>query len=310
MKVVYTLADIEYNKNSVITVGTFDGIHLGHKEIINELTIRAKKINGRSVLVTFDPHPREIVGRGPTRLLTTISERLEIFQKTAVDLVFVINFTFEFSRLPYDQFYNDYIFKGIGVNEVIVGHDHMFGRDREADIGKLKELGKSLGFKVDQISPVLLDGELICSSRIRDILLRGDVSAAEKYLGHTYSFHGKVVNGDGRGRQIGFPTANVEPLSDKKLIPAEGVYFVSLVVRDKKYFGMLNIGVRPTFDINSKRVIEVNIFDFDKEIYNDLITIFFHKRIRSETKFSSREELTQQLTLDKMKCENYIKQIN
>jgi riboflavin kinase / FMN adenylyltransferase len=310
MQVVYSLSDIEFNKYSVVTVGTFDGIHLGHKEIIRELKIRSKNISGRSVLITFDPHPREVVGRGPTKLLTTIDERLEIFNKSGIDLVFVINFTFEFSRLPYDQFYSDYIYNKIGVDEVIVGHDHMFGRDREANIDKLKELGKQLGFKVDQIPPVVIDGELICSSKIRDILLRGDVSKAENFLGHPYSLNGRVVSGEGRGKIIGFPTANVEPIFEKKLVPAEGVYFVSVIIQDRKHYGMLNIGVRPTFQTSSHRVIEVNIFDFASEIYDKEVTILFHKRIRSEKKFASKEDLTQQLILDKQICENYINQIN
>jgi riboflavin kinase/FMN adenylyltransferase len=310
MQVVYSLSEIEYNNYSVVTVGTFDGIHLGHKEIIRELNIRSQNIAGRSVLITFDPHPREVVGRGPTKLLTTIDERLEIFNKSGIDLVFVVNFTFEFSRLPYDQFYSDYIYNKIGVDEVIVGHDHMFGRDREANIEKLKELGSRLGFKVDQIPPVIIDGELICSSKIRDILLRGDVSKAENFLGHPYSLNGKVVNGEGRGKIIRFPTANIEPMSEKKLIPAEGVYFVSVIIQDRKHYGMLNIGVRPTFQTSSHRVIEVNIFDFTSEIYDKEVTILFHKRIRSEKKFSSKEDLTQQLILDKQICENYINQIN
>jgi riboflavin kinase/FMN adenylyltransferase len=310
MQVVYSLSDIEYNKYTVVTVGTFDGIHLGHKEIIRELNTRSQNIAGRSVLITFDPHPREVVGRGPTKLLTTIDERLEIFNKSSIDLVFVINFTFEFSRMPYDQFYSDYIYSKIGVDEVIVGHDHMFGRDREANIEKLKELGSRLGFKVDQIPPVIIDGELICSSKIRDILLRGDVSKAEIFLGHPYSLNGKVVSGEGRGKIIGFPTANIEPTSEKKLVPAEGVYFVSVIIQNRKHYGMLNIGVRPTFQTSSFRVIEVNIFDFTSEIYDKEVTILFYQRIRSEKKFSTKEDLMQQLILDKQICYNYINQIN
>jgi riboflavin kinase/FMN adenylyltransferase len=310
MEVVYSLSNIRYNKKSVITIGTFDGVHLGHKEIIREMISRAKNIDGRSVLITFNPHPREVVGRGPTKLLTTIDERLEILRKTGTDIVYVIDFTFEFSRLPYDQFYHDYIFTKVGVDEMIVGHDHMFGRDREANIDTLKELGSHLGFKVDQIPPVSINGELICSSKIRDMLLRGDVCPAENFLGRSYSLQGQVVSGDGRGKIMGFPTANIQPSSENKLVPAEGVYFVSVLIREQNFYGMLNIGIRPTFTTNSKRVIEVNVFDFESEIYDQNVTILFHNRIRSEKKFSSKEELSQQLTLDKQVCENYIKQIN
>jgi riboflavin kinase/FMN adenylyltransferase len=310
MQVARSLDEIAYDGNTVVTVGTFDGIHLGHQKIINELIARSKSRNGRSVLITFDPHPREVVGRGPTKLLTTIDERLHLLSQNQIDIIFIINFTFEFSRLPYDEFYKDYIYDKIGISEVIVGSDHMFGRDREANINQLIALGKRSGFVVDSIPPVTVDGVVVSSSRIRDIIMRGDVKLAEKYLGRQYSLKGKVVNGDGRGKSIGFPTANVQPLSYNKLIPAEGVYFVSVNLEEQKYYGMLNIGSRPTFTADTQKIIEVHLFDFKKNIYDEMLTVKFHRRIRSEIKFESKEELVTQLMKDKQECKIYVSELN
>lgn len=309
MKVYRSISEIDFDKNTIVTIGTYDGVHLGHQTIINELIVRAEKANARSILITFEPHPREVVGRGPTKLLTSIEERLQLLAAFKIDAIFIINFTFEFSRLPYEDFFKNIIFEKIGVKEIIVGYDHMFGRDREASIEQLKELGTQYGFTVDMMPPVKVDNEVVSSSKIRDILLRGDVCLAEKYLGRLYTLQGIVVKGDGRGKIIGFPTANVQPLSDKKLLPAEGVYFVSINVDNYDYFGMLNIGVRPTFSNEMRRVIEVHLFDFDKELYGKNVTINFRRRIRSEKKFSSTEDLIIQLKKDKLCSENFIKEL-
>ncbi len=310
MLIAKSLDEIPYDRNSVITVGTFDGIHLGHQKIINELIIRSKSRNGRSILITFDPHPREIAGRGPTKLLTTIEERLHHLAQSEIDIIFIIKFTFEFSRLSYDEFYKNYIYDKIGMSEVIVGYDHMFGKDREANITQLINLGKRLEFMVDSISPVTVEGVVVSSSRIRDIVMRGDVKLAEKYLGRQYSLEGKVVNGDGRGKSIGFPTANIQPLSNNKLIPAEGVYFVHVNLEEQKYYGMLNIGCRPTFTADIQKIIEVHLFEFKNNIYDKMLTINFHRRIRSEIKFKSKEELAAQLKNDEQECKIYISELN
>ncbi len=309
MIVVKTLDEIENNPNTVITIGTFDGIHKGHRKIINELITRAEKTKARKVLITFEPHPREIVGRGPTQLLTTLKERINILSEFDIDITFVVNFTFEFSRLPYDEFYKNYVYNGIGVKEVIIGYDHMFGRDREANIEQIKELGKIYNFTIDSIPPVSVDGEIVNSSLIRDILMRGDVCHAEKLLGRYYSLHGKIITGDKRGTILGFPTANVAPDSDRKLIPAEGVYLVRVSINEEKYFGMLNIGVRPTFYSQSNKVIEFHLFGFSKDIYDQTVKIDFIQRLRSEMKFESKEELIKRLNIDKIECEKIINQL-
>ena len=309
MQINKNTSEINFDKNTIITIGTFDGVHLGHQRIINELIEEAKDKLYRSVLITFEPHPREVVGRGPTKLLTTLEERLELLSKFNLDFVLVINFTYEFSRLHYDEFYTKYIHDKIGLQEVIVGYDHMFGRDREATLEQLKELGEKFKFKVRRIKPVTIDGQVVSSSLIREIIFRGDVCLAEKYLGRFYLLKGIVVGGDGRGKILGFPTANIEPLSDKKLIPAEGVYFVSVKINNDNYYGMLNIGVRPTFATEQKKVIEVNIFNFDGDIYGKKVDLYFHRRLRSEIKFDSKEDLIKQLEKDRTQCEKYIKEI-
>ncbi|RCK76552.1 MAG: Riboflavin kinase [Ignavibacteriae bacterium] len=310
MQLIKNGSEINFDKNTIITIGTFDGVHIGHQKILNQLIEDSRNKKYRSVLITFDPHPREIVGRGPTKLLTTLEERIEILSTFDLDYVYIINFTYEFSRLHYYDFYREYIHDKIGVKEVIVGYDHMFGRDREATFEQLKELANKFDFKVKRIKPVSVDGQIVSSSKIREIIFRGDVCLAEKYLGRFYSVKGLVVEGDGRGKLLGFPTANIQPLSDKKLIPAEGVYFVKIKLQNKFYYGMLNIGVRPTFEIERKKVIEVNIFNFEGEIYSNEVDLYFLRRLRSEIKFNSKEELIEQLKKDKLQCEKYIKEIN
>ncbi len=310
MQLIKSSSEINFDKNTIITIGTFDGVHIGHQKIINQLIEDSKNKKYRSLLITFDPHPREVVGRGPTKLLTTLEERIEILSKFNIDYIYIINFTYEFSRLHYYDFYKEYIHDKIGVKEVIIGYDHMFGRDREATFEELKELGSKFDFTVKRLRPVSVDGQVVSSSMIREIIFRGDVCKAEKFLGRFYSIKGFVVEGDGRGKLLGFPTANIKPLSEKKLIPAEGVYFVQIKLQNKFYYGMLNIGVRPTFDVERKKVIEVHIFDFDYEIYADEIDLYFIRRLRSEIKFNSKEELIEQLKKDKLQCERYIKEIN
>jgi riboflavin kinase/FMN adenylyltransferase len=302
MIVARSLQEINHQANSVVTVGTFDGIHVGHRTIINELITRARKRDGRSVVVTFDPHPREVVGRGPVKLLSSLDERLDMFKQLGVDAALVLQFTYEFSRQTSFEFYERYVVNGVGVKEVIVGYDHMFGRDREAGVKELQQMGAQIGFSAIAVPPVSMNGEVISSSRIREYLMRGDVEKTEQLLSRPYSLEGTVVQGDKRGASLGFPTANIRPLFENKLVPAEGVYFVQVDLNNQQLFGMLNIGVRPTFHNELKRVIEVNIFDFNEVIYGNVLRIHFVKRLRAEKKFSSKEELIAQLTRDRNEC--------
>lgn len=306
MIVARSVAEIPYAPKSVVTVGTFDGVHLGHQQIVRKLREHAHARGMRSVLVTFDPHPREVVGRGPVKLLTTIDERITLLDQLGIDVILILQFTFEFSRQSSREFYENYIVHSIGVEEVIVGHDHMFGRDREAGVEELRAMGQELGFGVYQEPPFSVDGEVVSSSKIRELLFRGDVRKSGDWLGRPYSIAGCVMKGDGRGASIGFPTANIQPQDEKKLIPAEGVYFVEIDYDGKNFFGMANIGIRPTFYEDGKKTIEVHIFDFHDTLYGKTIGLRFLQRLRAEQKFASQEELIAQLRRDQEQCMKFI----
>jgi riboflavin kinase/FMN adenylyltransferase len=308
MIVARSLDDLRKDSNSVVTVGTFDGVHLAHQEIVREVVQRAAMEGGRSVVVTFDPHPKEVVAsaKGPVSLLTTIAERIEILSGSGIDVLFIIEFTREFSRLSSHEFYERYLVNGTGVGEVVVGYDHMFGRDRQGTIEELLGMGKTFGFTVHAFHPYTVNGEIVSSTLIRKALAAGDVERARIFLGRNYSLHGSVVRGDGRGTTIGFPTANIKPDSQRKLIPARGVYLVAATVRETRVFGMLNIGVVPTFTDGVRQTMEVHLFDFAEEIYDEQLTITFLKRLRDERKFPSAQELVQQLERDKQESLRFI----
>ena len=212
MKVIRSLAEARKERNSVVTVGTFDGVHCAHREIIRALTRRAREQQGRSVVITFDPHPKEVVSsaKGSVELLTTIEERVALLEALGVDLLLVIKFTFEFSRISAETFYKDYIVNGVGASEVVVGYDHMFGRDRQGTVSELEEMGRLYGFSLVTVPPYQVDGEVVSSTRIRKALTAGEIERANAMLGRAYCVQGRVVEGDRRGATLGFPTANVE----------------------------------------------------------------------------------------------------
>ena len=298
MKVVSKLSDIGFDKNSVVTVGTFDGVHAGHREIVLEAVRRAKAREGRSVVITFEPHPREVVGSQTIQLLTTIDERKRLLQELKPDILFVVTFTYEFSRQSFRDFYLTYLVNGIGVSEIVEGYDHHFGRDREGSIEALITLGKEFGFSVVAVKPFSVGDDVVSSSRIRRSLAEGNVERAVEFLGRPYAFEGTVVKGDGRGRQLGFPTANVAPQSPKKIIPKNGVYFVGVRLGEKQYPGMANIGVRPTFEGQQKQMIEVHLLNYEGDLYGKEVGVHFLKRLRDEQKFSGPEALVAQLHKD------------
>jgi riboflavin kinase/FMN adenylyltransferase len=301
MKLARQIKEIPFNKNSTITVGTFDGVHLAHQKIIKEVVVLARKRNGRSVVVTFEPHPREVVANAGTKmqLLTTLQEREELCEQLGIDWFVVIEFDKAFSNLSFRDFYVTYLIGGIGMNLVVEGYDHHWGRNREGTIESLMQLGKEFEFDVVNIEPFTYNSHPVNSSIIRDDLNRGMVEDAAILLGRPYTLRGKVVAGDGRGRLLGYPTANLELDSLKKLIPGNGIYFVKVDVGTEMYFGMTSIGVRPTFQSTGRRTIEVNILDFDKDIYGYELTISFLRRMRDEFKFDSAEQLIQQMDKDK-----------
>lgn len=301
MNVIRSLESIRYAKNSVVTVGTFDGVHLAHREIIREVVNRARMTEGRSTVVTFDPHPKEVVAstRGPVHLLSTLAERIAMIGELQADELVVIPFTHGFSRVSATAFYEEYVSRMIGVREVVVGYDHTFGRDREAGTEELIALGRALDFSVFAVHPLTMDDGAISSTRIRRALAAGEVERAQRMLGYPYSLTGKVARGDRRGRTLGFPTANVVPDELRKLVPGNGVYLVGVRVAGVEAPGMMNVGVRPTLTSGGARVLEVHILDFEGEIYDETMTVTFFRRLRDEQTFASPEELVGQLERDR-----------
>jgi riboflavin kinase/FMN adenylyltransferase len=269
---------------------------------------RARRKEGRSVVVTFEPHPKNVVGKGPVSLLTTSDERTARIASSGIDLMLIVQFTVDVSRLDPVEFYTRYVVRGIGVGDVIVGYDHRYGRDRGAGIEELMRLGKEHAFSVTAIQPFRVDDEVVSSTAIRAALSRGDVLRAARLLGYRYELRGHVIRGDGRGKTLGYATANLEP-SPEKLIPGHGVYLVGVQLRGAAAFGMLNIGVRPTVSSNPQQTVEVHIFDFDEDIYGEEVTIEFIKKLRDEQRFSSIAELTAQLHRDKEVSREYVRDI-
>ena len=308
MRIVRSLSEISRNKQSVVTVGTFDGIHRAHQEIIREVVNRARMWEGRSVVVTFDPHPKEVVTstRGPVKLLTTLDERIARLEHLQVDVLLILPFTPQFSRLSSREFYQQCIVEGVGVSEVVVGYDHMFGRNREAGIDELVHMGKEFGFSVFAVHAVTVDGEAVSSTRIRKALAAGDLEHAMRLLGEPYSLSGLVVPGDRRGATLGFPTANIRPASEKKIVPARGVYLVKAAFGKDLRYGMLNIGVRPTVSEGTNETIEVHLLGFSGDLYGTTIKVWFLRRLREERRFSSLQELTAQLHRDREDALRYI----
>jgi len=302
MTKIIPLSEIKRDPNTVLTVGTFDGVHEGHQTIIERVVDHAKKRNARSIIVTFDPHPREIIqpGKEGIHLLTTIEERAELLDRLGVEIMLVIPFDRDFSLLTSEQFVRNIIYSKIGVNEFVIGYDHHFGRDRQGSRDTVERIGKDLGFKVEIIEAHEIGQITVSSTQVRKALeLRGEVELAAKFLGRPYRFTATVIHGDKRGKKIGYPTANLKPDNPKKVIPSNGVYAVDVLVNSEIYKGMMNIGVRPTFDGSHERTLEVNVFDFDQNIYGETIEVRFIKRIRNERKFQSVEDLISQLGDDK-----------
>jgi len=297
----FGLEHVEPEPRSFLTVGSFDGLHRGHRRILEELRRQAKAHNSSSTVVTFDPHSQLVInrpGKPAIQILTTIEEKQTLLHAAGIDRIVVIPFTREFSRTSSERFVRDILYQTIGMQGIIIGHDHGFGKNREGDVATLMCLGRELGFTVDEVPPLENDGVLISSTAIRRRLLEGDIEQANRWLGMAYRLTAEVVPGAGRGHVMNFPTANLEPVNRHKLIPAHGVYAVKATCGDQEYEGMMNIGVRPTF-AGTSRTLEVHLFDCDRDLYGELLEVQFLSRIRSERKFESVEALTAQLHQDK-----------
>ncbi len=305
MKVYTNIDDFKSIPNPVVTTGTFDGVHLGHQKIISRLKEIAKMENGETVLLTFYPHPRMVLfpDDNELKMLNTQQEKIDLLEHYGIDHLIIYPFTKEFSRLTSVEFVRNILVNTIQTKRLVIGYNHHFGRNREGSFEHLKEYGPLYGFDVEEIPAKDIDSIEISSTKIRNALLSGDVKTANNYLGHPFSITGKVVGGKKLGRTIGYPTANIEINDRYKIIPADGVYAVNVLHNGKLFGGMLNIGNNPTVE-GKGRSVEVNIFNFDQEIYGDDATIIFIERLRDEVKFNGVDQLKEQLSKDK---ENAIK---
>jgi riboflavin kinase/FMN adenylyltransferase len=281
---------------SVLTLGNFDGIHLGHQELVRMVIRRAKETGATSMVVTFRPHPLKILA--PEKcppLISIYEEKIRLFEKLGIDVLVKIPFTVEFSAMTPEDFVKNVLCDTLGAKEIFVGYNYRFGKGRKGDVQTLRRLGGQYGFTVREVEQISLGGEVISSTKIRDLLREGDVEHAARLLGRTYAITGIVVKGDGRGKGLGFPTANIAP--KHAIIPSDGVYAVRLSVRDRLYDGIANIGMRPTFN-KQALAIEVHVFDFDEDIYGEDISLYFIRKIREERKFRDAGALVDQIRSD------------
>lgn len=305
MKVFTDLSTLPVFKNAVITIGTFDGVHRGHQQIIRQLKQEAQKINGETVIITFHPHPRKIISSvpGDIKLLSTLKEKEFLLEKAGIDNLVIVSFNYQFANLSPEKYIEDFLMKNFRPHAIIIGYDHRFGKDRKGDFHLLEQKSKELGFAVKEIPEHILNATKISSTNIRQFLFESKIAEANGLLGYDYFFEGLVIEGNKLGRTIGFPTANLHIEDEEKLIPANGVYAVKIQIGNREpeagnLPGMMNIGVRPTID-GKKRMIEVNIFDFDDDIYGQTLQVQIHQYIRGEVKFNSLDELKTQLQKDK-----------
>jgi riboflavin kinase / FMN adenylyltransferase len=284
----------------VVTIGTFDGVHLGHNKLIHRINELAKEIGGESVLLTFYPHPRMILypDDDQIRLLNSPEEKVRLLEASGLDHLVIYPFSKEFSRLPAFDYVRDLLVTGLHAHTVVVGYDHRFGRNREGDHKTLLELSETFGFNIEEIPAELIDDIQVSSTKIRSALTKGDLDYACRFLGYSYEATGSVVEGAGIGKQLGYPTANIQLEYPFKLIPSNGVYQVEVYVKGKTLVGLVNIGKRPTVHSNSNVVIEVHILDWSESIYGEKVRLVFSRKIRDEQKFGSIDELKLQISKD------------
>lgn len=310
MKVVKSVQEYNSSKQSIVTIGTFDGIHLGHQKILKDLVKESKKYNLESLVLTFENHPRTILDKDfQLKLLTTNKEKIEILEKIGIESIIFQTFDKEFSELSGKDFVKKILVDQLNIKKIIIGYDHRFGKGRQCGIDDLIQFGKEFDFEVEQISAEEVDENKVSSTKIRNAISNGDIITANKYLGYEYSFSGKVIKGKQLGRTIGFPTANIMIAEVEKIIPKKGVYVVEGSWDGNKYQGMMNIGVKPTVDGRTLSV-EVNFFDLDQDLYDKIVTIHLRKFIREEKKFESLDYLKLQIQNDKVFAINYFNSVS
>jgi riboflavin kinase/FMN adenylyltransferase len=292
---------------AVITIGTFDGVHTGHKKILEQLKVEAANINGETVVITFHPHPRNIVGdTSGVKLLTTLKEKIELLKKENINHLVITPFDDDFSNLLADEYVTSFLYKKFKPHTLIIGYDHQFGKGRKGNYELLEEYGSRLGFEVKEISKQILQQAAVSSTRIRKALLHQDIAVATELLGYHYFFEGIIIKGDQIGRKIGYPTANIQINDEEKLVPGDGVYAVVVEIENdlykhQQFGGMMYIGSRPVVN-GKRRVIEVNIFDFDDDIYDKTMRVFVKTYIRGDMNFAGLNDLKTQLAIDQNDC--------
>ena len=300
MKLFHSINDFQSTKKTILTLGTFDGVHIGHKKILERITQNTENGKYESLVLTFFPHPRMVLQeKSEIRLLNTIDEKIKLLEATGIENLVVHPFNESFSRLTAEEFVRTILIEKFQIQKIIIGHDHRFGRNRTANIDDLIAFGIEYGFEVEQISAEEIQDVSVSSTKIRKALNEGNMALANEYLGYSYFLNGTIVKGKQLGRTIGFPTANIHIEEDYKLIPKIGVYVVRTVVNNETVFGMMNIGFNPTVN-GEKQTIEVHLFNFDKEIYDQNIEVSLLHYIREEQKFSSVDALKAQLDQDKI----------
>lgn len=322
MQVHYTTENLPQFKNAVITIGTFDGVHLGHRQIIRQLKEEASGIHGETVIITFHPHPRTVVGGGkPIELLNSLDEKIFLLEELCIDHLIIVPFNEAFSNQMPDEYVKNFLFEKFHPHTIIIGYDHKFGKQRAGDYHLLEDYGKQLGFVVKEIPEKIINESIVSSTIIRKALLQHDIENANKYLGYNYFFEGIVVDGNKLGRTLGYPTANIIIRDEMKLVPANGIYVAEAEIKKAEsnelkaegakpkaksqlLQGMMSIGVRPTVD-GQNRTIEINIFNFESDIYGKTLKVFMHKYLRDEVKFNTLDELKTQMQKDKENSLNY-----
>lgn len=303
MKVHRDIDNLPVFRNAVVTIGTFDGVHMGHRQILDKLKEEAIAINGETVIITFHPHPRKVISSTilGIRLINTLDERLQLLEQHGIDHVVIVPFTDAFANQPAEDYVKNFLVNRFHPHTVIIGYDHRFGRDRLGDYKLLEKKAFEYNYHLKEIPKHILDNISISSTNIREAILHNDTETANLLLGYEFFFSGVVVHGDKIGRTLGYPTANLKMQDEEKITPGNGIYavYASLPGNNKRLKGMMSIGFRPTVD-GRRRVIEVNLFDFSEEIYDQTLTVYVKKYLREEVKFEGLEALVRQIDQDKI----------
>ena len=306
MTIYNNINEFNSRDNTILTIGTFDGVHLGHQKVLEKLTNTAIENNLESTVLTFFPHPRTILNPDkPLKLINSVQERTDLLKRSKINNLIIHPFDKSFSELDPEKYVAEVLVKKLKAKIILIGYDHKFGKNRTADISDLKEYGEKYGFKVIEIKAEEISNIAISSTKIRKAISEGNISTAKKYLGYDFSLSGRIVHGKSIGRTLGFPTANIKVKEEYKLHPKNGVYLIESIINKKQVFGMMNIGIKPTLDKSSK-TIEVNFFEFEGDLYNTKITVSIKQFIRKEIKFDSLELLKSQIQKDKVNCNSII----